>query len=272
MTPLFAAMAAPVLKPRGIRTVLWYTHPSGSFTLRLAEKLVDRIFTTAAETFPLASAKVVITGHGIDTGMFSPGARRSSGETFNVLSAGRLAPVKRLEMLVEALRLLRRDGVPAETTFVGPVLPGNEGYAERLRREIAEAGLEDSVELVGPAPPRSMANFYRRSDALVSTTETGSADKSVLEAMSCGVPVVATNEVFARMVRTVSPEIGRVTRNAGEVAARLRAIWALEADQRRALGEKLRELVIRHHSLDRVVDQVAAHLHTRDGYLPKVAG
>lgn len=262
MTPLFAAMAAPVLKARGIRTVLWYTHPSRSFTLRVAETLVDRIFTAAPETFPFPSAKVVVTGHGIDTAFFTPAEEPPSNECLSVLSVGRVASVKRLEVLVEALRLVRGEGIEVKATIVGPTLSGEEGYAETLRRRIGAAGLGEVLNLAGPVRPQAMPSVYRRADVLVNTTETGSADKSVLEAMSCGVPVAVANEVFARLVQEVAPEIGRAAPDALEMATRLRAVAALGEEQRRALGEKVRELVIQRHSLDHVVDHVVVHFQT----------
>jgi glycosyltransferase involved in cell wall biosynthesis len=270
MAPLFAAMAAPLLKARGIRTVLWYAHPAGSLVLRVAEKLVDRVFTTAPETFPYTSGKVLVTGQGIDTRLFTPAEARSANKRFSVLSVGRIAPVKRLEVLVEALGRIRDDGFGAKVTFIGPVLPGDEGYAARLRRRITEAGLQRTVKWTGPVPPQAMPNVYRRGDVLVSTTATGSGDKSVLEAMSCGIPVVAANEVFARLVRAVAPEIGRAAGEAQEVADRLREVRALSEKQRRTLGQGLRELVIRHHSLDHFVDQVVVHLRARSDHQSKV--
>ena len=53
------------------KTLLWYTHKAVNWKLKLAEKLIDKIFTASKESFRLSSKKVEITGHGIDADKFS---------------------------------------------------------------------------------------------------------------------------------------------------------------------------------------------------------
>jgi hypothetical protein len=68
MAPLFAALFAPIAKPRGIPTLLWwFAHTSVTPTLRLAHAMVDGCVTPTRGSFPLPSSKLAIVGHGIDT-------------------------------------------------------------------------------------------------------------------------------------------------------------------------------------------------------------
>ena len=72
MAPIFAIIAAPWARLWGKRVGLWYTHGTVSLKLRIAEKLVNTVFTASPESFRLPSKKVIVTGHGIDTELFQP--------------------------------------------------------------------------------------------------------------------------------------------------------------------------------------------------------
>lgn len=72
MAPIFAVIAAPWARLWRKRIGLWYTHGTVTWRLRLAEKLVNVIFTASPESFRLPSKKLIITGHGIDTNLFYP--------------------------------------------------------------------------------------------------------------------------------------------------------------------------------------------------------
>ena len=56
MIPVYVVLAAPLVRPRRIPLVLWYTHWKASTTLRVAEKLVTAIASVDRRSFPLESA------------------------------------------------------------------------------------------------------------------------------------------------------------------------------------------------------------------------
>lgn len=128
MTPLFAAMAGPLLHARGIPLALWYARGGrASRALRIAARWADTIATPSRGSFPLPHARVVVTGHGIDTDRFSPASEAGPEDdrTFRVVSVGRVAPVKRLEILVDA---------------AGHLLSGRDPAGHRRRPHRARAG------------------------------------------------------------------------------------------------------------------------------------
>ena len=65
------------------KTLLWYTHKAVNWKLKLAEKLVDKIFTASKESFRLPSKKVEITGHGIDLEKFKSQNAAKGGKPEN---------------------------------------------------------------------------------------------------------------------------------------------------------------------------------------------
>lgn len=262
MAPLFAVMGAPLLKARGVPITLWYVHKSTPLLLRAAEKLVDRIVTASAESFPLPSHKVVITGHGIDTTSFSPQATpRALDGRFRVLAVGRIAPIKRLDVLVEAVRILVHEHGLGNINLrlIGPVDERDLAYAETLWRQAARSGIEEIVEFVGPLSQLSLVEEYRRSDVLVSLTGTGSLDKVVLEAMSCGVPVLTANASFERLAAGLGTNLV-VSDDTVAVALGLKRLQAMGLSEKRVLGQQLRKVVERDHALDRLADLLTAKL------------
>lgn len=66
------------------------------------------------------------------------------------------------------------------------------GY-EKIRKKVAEAGLEDSVLFVGYVPDDDMSGFYKRAHGLVMPTFFGPTNIPPLEAMALGCPVLISN-------------------------------------------------------------------------------
>src|SRR5438552_13458066 len=141
MVPLYVVLAAPLVRPRRIPLVLWFTHWKASRLLRLAERLSTAVVSVDRRSFPLESAKVRAIGHGIDVSEF-PCIPARDRRPFRALVLGRYSPAKGLPTILEAVRSL--DGV--ELTVHGAAL--NE--AERAhRRELERYGLG-----LGDAVPR----------------------------------------------------------------------------------------------------------------------
>lgn len=257
MIPIFALMASPLLKLRGVPITLWYTHGAAPKTLLMTERVVDRVVTASAESFTAPSRKLVVTGHGIATRLFTPGSLPSSADrTVRVLAVGRIAPVKRLEVLVDALaEVASRVGVESvEARLVGPVADADRSYASALVERARRLEVEGALRLVGPVPLSKVVDEYRWASVVVSMTEVGSFDKVVLEAMSCGVPVLTPNGAFEPLLGGFTPNLLLADSGAAAVAAAVLNLASMAPAESAALGRQLREMVVREHSLDRLCD------------------
>ncbi len=244
MNPIWVVLGGPLWWVLHKRVVLWYTHKAVTFKLWLAEKMADRIATASPESFRLPSKKVVVTGHGIDTELFRPDSpQRPANDMLRILSVGRIAPVKHYEVLVDAARILHDDGVKFSVTVVGePALAGDRTYAERLRRRINELGLQDHFLFVGKVANRDLPPYYRSHSMFVHMSETGSLDKTLLEAMACGMTVVSCNDA----ARSFLPAARMFSCNdAADLAAKLQYPDAAEFNGR--------QYVIDHHGLNRLI-------------------
>ncbi|MCX3060486.1 glycosyltransferase family 4 protein [Streptomyces beihaiensis] len=103
-----------------------------------------------------------------------------------VVAAGRLAPVKRYDLLVKAF-----DTVRAERPDWRLRIYGGGKQKDKLRRLIDRRGLYNHVFLMGPAHPIEPEWAKGSLAAVTSTFE--SFGMTIVEAMRCGLPVVSTD-------------------------------------------------------------------------------
>ena len=260
MTPLFAVMAAPLLRARHVRLTLWYAHKAIPLSLRVAERVVDVVVTPTPESFPLRSAKVQVVGHGIDTAKFTAApASPAEQRPFTIACIGRVAPIKRLEILIQAVGLLvQGDGArDLRLRIVGPTAPKDAAYARHLQDWVAALDLTQRIAFAGPVPYGAIADEYHQADLLVSTSQTGSADKVVLEAMACEVPAVTSNPGLASTLAPWAEMLLERSNSAEGLAVKIRNLIDLPPSERMRLGQELRRQVEEHHSLDRLARRLA---------------
>ncbi|MFN8378909.1 MAG: glycosyltransferase family 4 protein [Anaerolineae bacterium] len=267
MMPLFAVLGAAQLKAARLPVTLWYTHRSPHWTVRAALPLVRRVVTAAPDSFPIATPKLRVLGHGIDTDFFSPNFMLPSllpkGERQGaraVVHVARLMPIKHQATLIRAIA-----NVPeTRAVMIGDVPPGKDpGYPAQLSALAAELGTESRVTFAGALPAAGVRDAYRAAFAAVNLSPPGLFDKAALEAMACAVPTLVTNPAFddllagdEALLRTGGPD------DVDGLASRLRALLALSDAERTALGLRLRERTIATHSLDGLIKRLVKVLKT----------
>jgi glycosyltransferase involved in cell wall biosynthesis len=143
------------------------------------------------------AAKCRVVPNGLDAGHFRPdpalreAARRRFGidqQDLVLLSLGRITTEKGHHLAVEALKNMS----DARRKLVLMVVGAGPGL-ERLRRQVANEGLQAAVIVVGPVDNRQTVDYYNCADVFLMPTLTVEGLPYVLlEAMACGLPVVAT--------------------------------------------------------------------------------
>jgi glycosyltransferase involved in cell wall biosynthesis len=248
MCPIYAVLAAPLVRPFGVRVLLWYAQWRGTRTLALAARLSSDVISVDATTVPVQSRKVVGIGHGIDVTQFHCRAVAPEGP-HELVALGRYSRSKGLEPVLHAVRIARDQGVDLRLRCHGPTTtPGERETREQLGRLADELGLGDAVDLGGPVPRGEVPGLLARSFALVNNTFSGAPDKVVFEACASCVPILVSSPPLGALVDDLEPSLRFSPDDAEALAAAIAALARLDAPARAALGATLRERVVAAHS------------------------
>ncbi|MFC7848693.1 glycosyltransferase [Arthrobacter sp. NPDC057388] len=219
----------------------------------------DRIVATCSdEVFELRAMgidtrRVSIAPCGVDLDLFSSdGPADAPSRSHRILSVGRLVPRKGVDLVIRALPHLVEAGFgDVELLIVGGDADagGQDPEARRLLDLARELGVAAHVELRGQVPREAMPGLFRSADAVVCTPWYEPFGIVPLEAMACGVPVVAAAvggltdtvvhqgtglhvppkdpEAIAEALATLlaSPELRAKLGRAGERRAKTRYSW-----------------------------------------------
>lgn len=187
-------------------------------TSRYAREEYERVGTANLSRVPL----------GVDLDTFRPGtaARPGAGRSVQLVVVGRLSREKRPDRAIEALRLLRSDGVPA-----GLLVIGDGPLRTELRRRAA--GLP--VRFLGHvADRRGVARLVAAADIALAPCPVETFGLAVLESLACGTPVVVPASGAAAELLG-PPESGAVTDGtAAGLAAGVHALLGVPGPDRRA--------------------------------------
>jgi glycosyltransferase involved in cell wall biosynthesis len=135
--------------------------------------------------------------HGVDLHKFQANGAASTnraGSPPTILAVGRLVEKKGMGYLVEAFRLLLESGYDARLQIVG-----SGELKDVLKEQIAGAGLQQRVALLGARPQEELIELYHQATIFALpciVAENGDRDgipNVLVEAMRCGLPVISTD-------------------------------------------------------------------------------
>ena len=148
---------------------------------------------------------ISVVPRGVDEVLFTPaGPQAAKGAEHRIVSVGRLLPRKGFDILVRALPMIPR----AELVIIGgPESPNLDFDPEacRLRDLAARLGVARRLHLYGSVDRADMPALLRSADVVVCSSSYEPSGAVALEAMACGVPVVAS--AVGAMVDTVVHDV-----------------------------------------------------------------
>ena len=133
-------------------------------------------------------AKTLMIANGVDTERFSPHARTSRDE-FVIGTVGRIQDVKNHSSLIDAFIRLR-DLLPDERHRLRLAIVGDGPLFGLIREKVRAAGLDDVVWL--PGSRTDIAELMSGFDVFALPSIAEGTPVTILEAMACGLPVVAS--------------------------------------------------------------------------------
>lgn len=177
-------------------------------------QLADRIVAaTPAELAQLQwlykadTRKVVVVPPGVDVSHFYPIPQDEAREFTdipldhkNILFVGRIEPLKGVDLLIQAIGMMTRQGLVNRKKLSVTIIGGDPNVSRtEMTHEMArlqdlrnEYGVGDVVAFLGKRSQDTLVYYYSAADALVMPSHYESFGMVALEAMACGTPVVAT--------------------------------------------------------------------------------
>jgi glycosyltransferase involved in cell wall biosynthesis len=214
----------------------------------------DRALAASREIAQVAESlapgvRVEALTNGVDTDRFVPreGPAGQSGPP-RVIVPRRLVPKNGVETFVRAFPRVR-DRVPG----VRALIAGDGPERARLESLSRELGVASAVEFLGATPHERMPELFASAQVAVIPSLMEATSVAALEAMACGLPVVASD--VGGLPEIVDGGVGALV-PPGDPSALAEAIVALLTDPRRAeKGSLARQRVVEKWSNDRLVER-----------------
>lgn len=214
--------------------------------LRAALLQAQRVFSVSdslrrvALELGVPPEKLHVVGNGVDLARFQAlprgEARRQLGipqEVPVLVTVGALVERKGFHRVIELLPMLRELHPGLTYLIVGGANPEGDVSAQ-LYQQVQALGLENAVRFLGALPPQALRVPLSAADVFVLPTRNEGWANVLLEAMACGLPVVATDvggnaEVVSRAALGTIVPFGDAAALQAALDASLRARWDRES-------------------------------------------
>jgi glycosyltransferase involved in cell wall biosynthesis len=171
--------------------------------LRFARRITELSYAVADQISPCcdynkrwelrlgaAPDRLKTLSYGVDTEQFKPDDASPRALPSVVVWVGRINPLKDLQTLIEAASLVRSERPDVKFELFGSAAGEDDDYFQQMLELRTRLGLEHVVEFRGYTDQPAAA--YHNGDVVVLSSVSEAFPYSILEAMLCGKPVVAT--------------------------------------------------------------------------------
>lgn len=132
---------------------------------------------------------VLVIHHGLDHNFFKPSQEPKTSNKQYILYVGQIQPRKNITRLVEAFELLTTEQPDLEL-----VIAGGHGWLKKpILERIAASPVASRIKTPGAVSDEELRNLYWNAEAYVLPSLYEGFGMPILEAMSCGTPVVTSN-------------------------------------------------------------------------------
>ena len=204
---------------------------------------------------PGAKVDVVPLGIAVDGFAIRDG---SSSTPFTIGYLGRIAPEKGVHLLCDAYRRLREQGELEDCCLelAGYLGPEHRAYLDGIKRQICEWGLEREMHYRGPLEFEEKVSFLRALDIFaVPATYEDPKGLALIEAMACGVPVVATRRgTYVELIERTGGGVLTPPDDPEALSAELVRLKN-DATMRQAIGERGATAVREHYSAEAMANR-----------------
>ncbi len=140
----------------------------------------------AIDRFNIANNKCLLIPNGIELENFRASIEQSGD--FTIFSHGRLVAIKRLDVLIRALKELSEKGIDAKLSIAGD---GEE--LPSLKKLARELGLDGYIQFLGMKTEEEISQLLSRSNVYVNSSEIESMSTALMQAMASGLACVVSD-------------------------------------------------------------------------------
>jgi polysaccharide biosynthesis protein PelF len=193
-------------------------------------------------------AKVRTVYNGVEPSAFP--ALEDEPDVPTISWAGRIDPIKDLSTLLRAFALVRKQIPQARLRIFGSPPHGGRAYLNKLRTEMTDLGLTESVTFEGRVP--EIRDAYKAGHVVVLCSITEGFPYTLIEAMACGRACVATD--VGGVSEALGADAGLIVPPRNPAALAEACLRLLQDDElRRSLGAAARRRALEHFTVDRAI-------------------
>ena len=218
----------------------------------------DAVIATSPQAASFLERPATVILHGVDTAVFRPAEDRAAlrrdlgldADAVLVGCFGRVRAQKGVDLLVEAaIRVFPRHP-RAALVFTGRITPDNRAFADDLMARATAAGIGDRVRFLGEIPWDEVVRHYQALDLFAAPARWEGFGLTPLEAMACGVPVIASRAgAYETLIR--DGETGTlVPRDDAHALEAALDRWLSDDAGRARAGEAARRHVVHNHAIE----------------------
>ncbi len=230
---------------------LWYNHSVGGFKIWFSQFLTRKVFHTSDFAYTAKFKNAVKMPVGISTDIFKPSGtdRRSQ----SILSLGRIAPIKKVENIIEAGKILNERKIDFKIDVYGNALPKDKKYFDSLRENGEVLIGEKKLEFFDGIPNYKTPEIFSAHDFFINLSPAGLFDKTVFEACACETVPIVSSKAFVGFL----PAECILENNSAEVLSeKIRYFFGISDGARIELGKSLRNKVEKEHSLQGLLQKL----------------
>lgn len=253
-----AALAANNSKPRLVLTrhVLFPMGKLHKLTARRVARVVavsEAVANSLRSQHIFAEDRITVVQHGIDLERFGHLPERSRTDRLRVGILGELSRVKGQLDFVRAAQIIASLRQDVEFVIAGRDHSAGGEFARQLKHLILHSGLNRRVHLIETTV--DLADFLSQLDIFVSASHSEAFGLAIVDAMACGVPVVATATGGASEI-IANGETGRLTpiERVEELAKSIVELLD-DVQQRERLANNARTMVADRFALGRMISE-----------------
>lgn len=228
-----------------------YQKVIGTLIIRSSDKLVavsQSVMDHALTDLHVHPSKIALVPNGVDTDLYSPPDEPPSDPI--VTYVGRLIRNKGAQCLIEAGAYILKDHPRTHIYLIG-----DGPLKEKLSQQVTSRKLQSHIHILGSVP--DIVPTLQRTTVFVRPSLTGEAiSLAILEAMACGVPVIASGVDGNREI--VKSGVNGYLVQPGNSRALAQAIMSLLAnpDLAAKMGKNARKTAERHYSWTKTSEQM----------------